>query len=410
MKFSTRTAVKFISAMSFVFLAPVSFAQEGENIVPNGSFESIGKKPKRLGKIESATGWVSPTGVRADLFVETKIAEIGVPDNDYGQEDAKEGENYIGLVGFSYGNKIPRSYVMTRLESPMKKGLKYCVKMYVSLAEASKYASNNVGVIFSKKQFGTESKVSIIEEASILHVDNDYETISARYDWTEICGVYTSTGGEKYITLGNFASNEDTRSERMKKDSKTKQIKVAQVIAAYFYIDDVSVRLLDEEKGEKCDCVVQDAADGYSTMIYQKSFLVNEDMTAKEMVDARQVYFAFGKSKLSTEGKSSLDFIAEQMTKNPDAKLQILAHNNVEEDEVGTKKSVYADMDNKRLGTVMAYLLEKGILESRMIPTRKRADSQNLEDASIEPPVEGDEHGMELVKAKNRRVEFIIKM
>jgi hypothetical protein len=284
MKFSTRKAVKFISAMSFVFLAPVSFAQEGENLVPNGSFESVGKKPKRLGKIESATGWVSPTGVRADLFIETKIAEIGVPDNAYGQEDAKEGENYIGLVGFSYGDKMPRSYVMTKMQSPMKKGLKYCVKMYISLAESSKYAANNVGAIFSKKQFGTESKVSIIEEASMLHVENDYETMSARYGWTEICGVYTSTGGEKYVTLGNFYSNEETRSERMKKDAKTKDIKVAQIIAAYYYIDDVSVRLLDEEKGEKCDCISEDAGEGFSTMIYQKSFLVNEEMTPKEVL------------------------------------------------------------------------------------------------------------------------------
>lgn len=408
MKFNTRTVVKFISAMSFVFLAPVSIAQEGENLVPNGSFESIGKKPKKLGKIESATGWVSPTGVRADLFVETKSPDIGVPDNLYGQEDAREGENYIGLVGFSYGDKMPRSYVMTKMESPMKKGLKYCVKMYVSLAEASKYASNNMGAIFSKKQFGTEAKVSIIEETSMVHVDNDYETISARYNWTEICGVYTSTGGEKYITLGNFSSNEETRSERMKKDSKTKDIKVAQVIAAYYYIDEVSVRLLDDEKGEKCDCSAQDAGDGYSSMIYQKSFLVNEDMTPKEMVDGRQVYFAFGKSKLSVGGKLSLDFIAEQLTSNPDAKLQILGHNNVEEDEVGAEKSVYADMDNKRIGAVMAYLTEKGVSESRMIPTRKRADSPNLSEVGNEPPVEGDV-GMELAKAKNRRVEFILK-
>ena len=120
------------------------------------------------------------------------------------------------------------------------------------------------------------------------------------------------------------------------------------------------------------------------------------------------MYFAFGKSKLSVEGKLSLDFIAEQLTANPDAKLQILGHNNVEEDEVGAEKSVYADMDNKRIGSVMAYLTEKGVSESRMIPTRKRAGSPNLSEVGNQPPVEGDV-GMELAKAKNRRVEFILK-
>tara|TARA_Y100000385_G_scaffold93544_1_gene96640 strand:- start:3294 stop:4496 length:1203 start_codon:yes stop_codon:yes gene_type:complete len=399
MKFNTRTVVQFISAMSFVFLAPTSFAQEGENLVPNGSFESIGKKPKRLGKIESATGWVSPTGVRADLFVETKIPEIGVPDNAYGQEDPQEGDNYIGVTGFSYGNKVPRSYVMTKLEAPMKKGMKYCVKMYVSLAEASKYASNNMGVMFSKKQFGTESKVPIIEDASIVHLNNDYETISARYDWTEICGTYTAKGGEKYITLGNFASNDETRFERMKKDAKTKDIRVKQVISAYYYIDDVSVRLLDQEKGQKCDCLQEDAGDAYSTLIYQKSFIVTEEMTAKEKVDDREVYFAFGKSKLSAEGKSSLDFIAKMLEENPNKKLQILGHNNAAEDEVGAEKSVYADMDNNRIGVVMKYLMEKGISESRMVPTRK---------GSKETQEHGEMDDDETKQAKNRRVTFVL--
>ena len=399
MKFNTRTVVQFISAMSFVFLAPTSFAQEGENLVPNGSFESIGKKPKRLGKIESATGWVSPTGVRADLFVETKIPEIGVPDNAYGQEDPQEGDNYIGVTGFSYGNKVPRSYVMTKLEAPMKKGMKYCVKMYVSLAEASKYASNNTGVMFSKKQFGTESKVSIFEDASIVHLNNDYETVSARYDWTEICGTYTAKGGEKYITLGNFASNDETRFERMKKDAKTKDIRVKQVISAYYYIDDVSVRLLDQEKGQKCDCLQEDAGDAYSTLIYQKSFIVTEEMTAKEKVDDREVYFAFGKSKLSAEGKSSLDFIAKMLEENPNKKLQILGHNNAAEDEVGAEKSVYADMDNNRIGVVMKYLMEKGISESRMVPTRK---------GSKETQEHGEMDDDETKQAKNRRVTFVL--
>lgn len=399
MKFNTRTVVQFISAMSFVFLAPTSFAQEGENLVPNGSFESIGKKPKRLGKIESATGWVSPTGVRADLFVETKIPEIGVPDNAYGQEDPQEGDNYIGVTGFSYGNKVTRSYVMTKLEAPMKKGMKYCVKMYVSLAEASKYASNNMGVMFSKKQFGTESKVSIIEDASIVHLNNDYETISARYDWTEICGTYTAKGGEKYITLGNFASNDETRFERMKKDAKTKDIRVKQVISAYYYIDDVSVRLLDQEKGQKCDCLQEDAGYAYSTLIYQKSFIVTEEMTAKEKVDDREVYFAFGKSKLSAEGKSSLDFIAKMLEENPNKKLQILGHNNAAEDEVGAEKSVYADMDNNRIGVVMKYLMEKGISESRMVPTRK---------GSKETQEHGEMDDDETKQAKNRRVTFVL--
>lgn len=402
MKFSTRGVIKGISAMSFVLLSTALFAQEGENLVPNGSFESIDKKPKRLGKIESAGPWVSPTGVRADLFVSGKIDEINVPSNIYGKEEPKDGDNYAGFYAYSYGDKLPRSYVMTKLTAPMKKGLRYCVKFNISLAEASKYASNNISALIAKKMPGTDAKVSIIEEGSVFHFENEYSTFSARYNWTEICGVYEAKGGEKYIAIGNFDSNEETRNARMKKDPKVKDIKVSQIVAAYYYLDDVSVRLIDEENGEKCDCLIEGAGDVYSNLIYQKMFTIEEDATDKDKVDMQQVYFAFGKSKISAEGQKSLDLIAEVMNANPAAKLKIIGHNNKEEDEVGMEKEVYQDMDNQRIASVMRYLSEKGVAEGRLIPQRRGAEIPNSKEANSTD----DE---EMVQAKDRRVEFQLK-
>ena len=402
MKFNTRNVRNLIGTFSFALLSSMTFAQDAENLVPNGSFESTDKKPKRLGKIESATGWVSPTGVRADLFVKTKIAEIGTPANIYGSEDPKEGSNYAGIYGFSYGDKMPRSYVMTKFSTPLKKGMTYCVKFNMSLAEASKYASNNIGALIGRKIPGTDSKVSLIEEGAVVHLSNDYETFSGRYNWTEVCGVYTAKGGEKYIAIGNFSSNEDTKSVRMKKDPKNKEIKVSQIVAAYYYIDVVSVKLVDSDKGEKCDCVAGEVGDDYSTMVYQKVFTAKEDATPADRVNERQVFFAFGKSKLSAEGKKSLDLIAEILKENPDSKLRIMGHNNAEEDLVGEENDYYADVDNKRIASVMKYLMDKGIAESRLIPTRKGADAPNEQEAS-------DLDDDEVKQAKNRRVTFILK-
>lgn len=401
MKFSTKKAITFLSAMGFVFCAPLSFAQDGENLVPNGSFESVDKKPKRLGSIESATGWVSPTGVRADLFVDTKLEELGVPNNIYGKESPHEGENYAGIVGYSYGDKMPRTYVMARLETSLKKGNSYCVKMYVSLAEASKYASNNVGVHFSNKALGTDAKVSMILEPSVVHRQNDYETMSARFDWTEVCGVFVAEGGEKYITIGNFNSNEETRNERMKKDNGTVGIKVSQIVSAYYYIDDVSVRLIDIENGEKCDCATGDEGEVYSQVIYQKVFSETDKTTPKERVEMQQVFFAFGKSSITAEGERSLGVIADYMKANPSAKIQIKGFCNTYENEVGVENDIYADMDNQRIGSVMEYLKELGVDESRMIPTRKRDTTPNTAEH-----VESDDD--EMKQAKNRRVEFIL--
>ena len=396
MKFSTKNTVRFISTMAFGMLSVFVIAQEGQNLVPNPSFESLGKKPKKLGSIENATGWVSPTGVRADLFSGSKVPDIATPLNVYGKESAMDGGNYAGIVGFSYGNKLPRSYVMAKLEAPLKKGMRYCVKFNVSLAEASKYASNNIGAKLSKKPFGTDSKVSIIADPSLLHFNNDHKIMSARYNWTEICGLFEAQGGEKYITLGNFSSNEDTKSTRMKKDPK---VKVTQTIAAYYYLDNISVVLLGDD--ESCECQADDGGNEYSKTIYSQVFKITEDMTAEEKIEIQQVYFAFGKRKLAAEGQASLDLIAEELKANPDYKLEIAGHTNAMEDSVGAENDYFADMDNKRIGAVMTYLMDKGIPENRMIISRKGHSVPNKESEG-----ELDE---DLRMAKDRRVTFKVR-
>ncbi len=385
-----------IATIAFSVFSMFSFGQEAQNLVPNGSFESVDKKPKRLGSIESASGWVSPTGVRADLFTSSKMPDIDVPTNIYGKEDAKDGINYAGIVAFSYGNKLPRSYVMTKLTSPLKKGMRYCVKFSVSLSEASKYASNNMGMLLSKKPYGTDAKTSIIEDPSLMHFDNDQKIMTARYNWTEICGVFEAKGGEKFVTLGNFLSNEDTKSTRMKKDPK---VKARIIIAAYYYIDNISVTLLSDN--QQCDCMADEGNDEYSTMIYQKIFPITEEMTSKEKVETQQTFFAFGKAKLSTQAKTSLDVVAAEMIANPSTKLQVMGHNNEMEDSVAVTNDYYADMDAKRVGAVINYLVAKGVDKSRFIPTPKGSGNSNIH------IVETDD--AELKMAKNRFVSFKVR-
>src|SRR5690606_33281889 len=118
MKYNTLTKSLALGIVGCFSL--VSFAQDAENLVSNGSFESTDKDPKKIGSIENAVGWYSPTGVRADLFVPSKkYPDIDVPLNIYGTEEAKDGANYAGIVGFSYGDKVPRSYLSTKLNVPL---------------------------------------------------------------------------------------------------------------------------------------------------------------------------------------------------------------------------------------------------------------------------------------------------
>lgn len=388
--------LKMIGAICMIGFSSLStFAQEGENLVPNGSFEATDGKVKKLGGIESATGWTSPTGARADLFAPGKIAEINVPVNIYGKENAKDGTNYAGIVGFSYGNKVPRTYLMVKLDAPLKKGMKYCVKFNASLAEASKYASNNVGVNFSKKPFATDEKTIIKDVAHILHQNNDTKKLNQTYNWEQVCGTFEAEGGEKYLTIGNFSADDQTKSENNK---KPKDMKIDQVIAAYYYIDNVSVVLINE--GQKCDCLIEET-EQYSSTIYQKAIVLNDKMSSTQKIEAQQAYFAFGKTTLTTEGQNSLDLIAELMKAEPALKLEVMGHSDPEEDKVGLEKPQYADMASRRVNAVIVYLTEKGVEESRLIPSPQGNESPNEEISETDEP--------DLKMAKNRRVTFKVR-
>lgn len=395
MKYTTNINAKTIGFFLLGMIVFPSIAQDAENLVPNGSFESLDKDPKKLGSIEDAKGWYSPTGVRADLFVPSKKSpDVDVPLNIYGKEDAKDGSNYAGIVGYSYNDKMPRTYLSTKLSVPMKKGTRYCVQFNVSMAEASKYSSNQIGMNISKKAFGTEEKVSIIDKASVLQETN--KIFDAPYGWEQVCGIYEAEGGEKYITIGNFNTNEDTKNERNKKAA---DIKVAQIIAAFYYIDNVVITLIDDT--HPCTCVNVDETDKYSKTIYQKVPKTNDKMTDSQLIEANALFFGFAKDKISQVGEDALDLIAEKMKANPNMKLQINGYSDVVEEKLGEEKSYYAGMDSKRVNAIALYLMDKGVAEGRLILSPQGSSEKSAEIS------ESDED--DIKQAKNRRVEFKVR-
>ncbi|MFN5418445.1 MAG: OmpA family protein [Flavobacteriia bacterium] len=368
---------------------------EAENLVENGSFEATTGKIKKLGSIDLATGWSSPTGVRADLFLPAdKIPEINTPNNFYGKEEPKEGMNYAGIVAYSYNDKMPRSYIMAKLKTPLKKGMKYCVSFNVSLAELSKYASNNVGAILAKKAYGTDAKASIIEKPSVLHHEN--KVFNAFYNWERVCGTFESEGGEKNIIIGNFVNNEGTTNERMK---MPKDIKGTPIIAAYYYIDDVSVTLLEE--GKVCECGIGDLEDEVSSTIYQRPNFMKAGATDKEKIEAQASFFAFGKNKLQPEAMKSLDLIAEALKANPTFKLEIKGFADAKEIAKAEENPLYQNMDQKRIDIAIRYLTDKGISEDRIISSPMGSEGENSE---IQ---ETDDEDMK--DAKTRRITFSVK-
>jgi len=384
-------------AVAFICSVFIGMGQSNDNLISNGSFESVNKEPKKLGNIENALGWYSPTGSRADLFVETKKTPIiATPSNQFGTENPKEGSNYAGIVTFSHNNKVPRSYISTKLELPLKKGEQYCVQFYISLAEASAYASNQVAAHFSQKAFASEAKDNLIAKTSIVDAEN--RIFAAVFGWDKICGIYTAEGGEKYITIGNFTSNEHTKNAKVKKDSKNK---ITPIPAAYYYIDDISVVRLEED--EICDCssTIIDPMDAFSKIVYQKAINFTNEMGLAEKIEALQVFFGFGKTDLTHSATEVLDTIAKIMKEAPLYDLVISAYSDKLEDEMSNEYPILQDMDKKRAKEIVDYLKTKGVQANRL-----KMETLGSKHVSAEV-VDSDED--EIKQAKNRRVEFKVE-
>ena len=107
-------------------------SQEDNNLVLNPSFESVDGKLKKLTQINVANDWDSPTALKADLFSTSISGDISVPINIYGKEFPKDGENYAGILVYSYNNKKPRTYIQSQLVKPLASGLDYCIKIHVN--------------------------------------------------------------------------------------------------------------------------------------------------------------------------------------------------------------------------------------------------------------------------------------
>lgn len=366
-------------------------AQEGQNMVDNGDFDQTLGKLRRLGQIDQAQGWISPTGVSADLFSkDAKMPEVLAPDNSYGKEEPKSGNGYAGIKVYSYNDKEKRTYITTRLNTPMKKGMRYKVQFYASLAEMSKYSANRLGAHFSKKEISTKEKVpALIDETHVEHPNK--EKFTGLYGWDLVCGEYVASGGEKYLTIGNFTPNNDVDYERNK---TPRDVKGIAIIAAYYYIDDISVQLLGPN--EQCDCAYGNVAEPEKATLYQREPNINDKMSLEDKIAEYQVYYQKGRYDVTMAGDKVLDEIAKILVANPNLKLQIIGH--LDNDEADDPQ--YKDISLKRAEFILNQMVNKSLDASRFTI----ADKKNI----VGSPYIMDYDEDKTKTAKNRRVTFKI--
>lgn len=384
--------MRSLPALLIALLAPAfPLAQDDAlptdgNLVPNGGFETVKGKLKKEGAIAQATGWVSPTESKADLFGgAVEGTPIGVPKNVHGDQSPLAGEHYAGVRWWSQMDRQPRSYLQVQLTSVLQGGRKYCVKYNVSLGDLSRYGSNEIGAFLSPIPIEKDDASSLTYAAQ---VPADRSAIIAdMQNWKGVCGIHEAKGDEQYLIIGNFAATDKTLTQKMKRPKGEVR---PQVMEAYYFIDEVSV--MEVASAAECSCAPPEKkGEAAAGIIFSRSTSSDPGLSAMERLDKQIFYF---KPMQATVDKSMEPWITETaalLTADGTLRIRLVGHIDAKE-----KEAARLTLGASRAEAVKAALEAAGADGTRI----------SVEDRGPGQPM--DIGTTEVALSKNRRVEVEI--
>ena len=206
------------------------------NLVPNPSFEHYTSCPVGSDQLYLLTSWFNPNTLTPDYFNQCalNVSLQSVPDNFGGFQSARTGGAYAGIGVYDVYFSNISEYVEAPLEDSLIIGEKYCVTFYVSQANVSGYAIDGIGAYISTQMANSTTQNIMPYQPQISTPIN--KILKDTLNWMEISGTYVAQGGEKYVTIGNFKDSSTIHVEGLGPNLST---------ASYYYIDDVSVVLMD---------------------------------------------------------------------------------------------------------------------------------------------------------------------
>ncbi|MDG1475829.1 MAG: T9SS type A sorting domain-containing protein [Vicingaceae bacterium] len=220
--------MKSILIIAISFSSIFSFGQT--NLIPNPGFDNFASCPTNIHQAYLLDDWfyVPSHFGTPDLYATCGAAVVSVPTHTTGTQNPRSGTAYAGLVVYpSSSSPNYREYLQVKLTSPLVAGESYDVSAWVNLRD---------NILKTCDGFGFHLTTSIISNGSTSSafsispsLDNT-TTIDNQADWVQIGGVYIATGGEEYLTIGNFRDDANTNHNFFFGSS-------------YIFVEDVSVAL-----------------------------------------------------------------------------------------------------------------------------------------------------------------------
>jgi hypothetical protein len=205
-----------------------------QNLVPNYSFEVYDTCPSSIvdNQISHAIPW---SGVSSDYYnicASITYPPYGVPNSSVGFQHAHTGNAYAGITPFANnGFTNCKEYIQVPLIDSLQMNNCYIAKFYINFVNNSYFSTNNIAINFSDSSYSNPDFLFINLPSHVYKFGNPI--ITDTLNWIEVKGMYISTGGEKYMTIGNFKSDADTDTLNWNTS--------ATFGASYYLIDDVSL-------------------------------------------------------------------------------------------------------------------------------------------------------------------------
>ncbi|HLG33421.1 MAG TPA: T9SS type A sorting domain-containing protein [Bacteroidia bacterium] len=186
----------------------------GQNLVPNPSFEVFDTCPNYLFQVQRAIGWFGANGT-ADYFNSCFVYpgtgwNVSVPTNWVGYQQAYDGNGYMGMATFIEPDSSTigiREAIGIQLPTPLVAGTKYFASFYASLTNnAIIYhgcGSNKLGIMFSNTQYLASLTTNVIPLNNQSKVFTD-SIILDTLNWIKISGSFISDSNYSYMYVGNF--------------------------------------------------------------------------------------------------------------------------------------------------------------------------------------------------------------
>jgi OmpA-OmpF porin, OOP family len=331
-----------------------------KNYIPNSSFENY---KKQSGNIKSAIPW---NGIASVDYYQQPI-----PNDTSAYRGAHTGQCYAGLRF----QKKYKEFLQVKLAEPLRRGQKYQLEYWIRFGFWSNAWLRSLGAYFSKGGYQGPLNTSARNVVDTVFRRDSLSLI--KLQWIKVTGIYIADGGEKFITIGNFAMN-------IQKDMARINVFKMGFKEAYYFIDDISLKWIkpnDEIPTEWVGSFINDTT---------KALDLKKEIKVGEKIPLPNITFEKGHSYITPQSYAELNRLAQFLFKHPEIVIQINGHS----DNTGGKFK-NQKISEQRARMVFEYLISKGV-----------QNKMSFKGFGSDFPVATNDS--EEGKAKNRRVEFEI--